>query len=316
MEPKRLFGHRNAVTAVTWNVDGSRVLAAGDSSSVLIYDATRLESSSYQDQRFVDECRGHTKKISALMASPTSPYMLATAGFDNLLNVFDTRMGGRAVQSFTFKSPCLHADWAADGNTIGVGLASDTVSFIDCLSWTVRTDKEKVFDGDVNQFRWTPNARRILFGRANGYVELYEWPSMDLILTLQGNVGSCLDVSWDPSFRYFAVASVDTTVSIWDANSMTNIFTIDRWEISLHHVAYSYDTGFLAVAGDFDQIDIVDADDGSHKLSIPTPAPVSSLAWHPSRHLLVYSLTKGGRERYNTSESGPPIYIWTLNRNK
>lgn len=319
LESRRVIGHRTAVTEVAWNSDGTRLLAAGDSSgvtSVLVFDTSRLETNSYSEQRHLHELRGHSKKVSALLGSPTSPHMLATASIDCILNVYDTRVGTRPVQAFTFPSACLYADWASDGNTIGVGLTSNTVSFIDCLSWAVRTDKEKTFETDVYQFRWAPDGRRILFGRRDGYAELFEWPSLEMVINFRGNVANCLTVAFDPKSRYFAVASLDTTVSVWDAHSITNLFSIDRWEFPLRHVAYSYDGRYLAIAGDFDRIDLTDVDEGSHLHSITTPSFVTSIAWHPSRPLLAYSPDKGGRDRYNTSESGPPICVWGFTRSK
>lgn len=318
LDTKRFNGHRTAVTAVAWNMDGTRLLSSGDSSSVLLFDTTYLDQSTSNNnstERYIHECRGDSKKISALLPSPTSPFMLSTASFDNSLNVFDTRVGTRPVHTFKLPSACLYADWSPDGNTIGICLASDTISFIDCLSWSIRTDKSKHFDnGDVNQFRWTPDGKRLLFSRYDGSCDLIEWPSLNHIISFRGNVSNNLTVACDPKSKYFAVASVDTTVSIWDSSSLTNLYTIDRRDVLLKFLSYSADGKMLAIAGDFDGVDLVDSEHGSLLYCVPAGSFVTSIAWHPSKSFLAYSTSKNVRERYNSSETGQPVCVWGIPR--
>lgn len=317
LESRRCYGHRTSVSAIAWNLDGSRLLAAGDSSGVLVFDATRLESSNYPDQRSQFDCRGHSKTISSVVASPTSPDMFVTAGQDQLLNVYDMRIGTRHVHSFTLPSRCLYADWSPDGNAIGVGLASNTVTFIDCLSWKEKVDRKLTFDtSNVNQFRWTPDGRRILFGRGDGSVDIYDWAKHKFSQTFKGNVTACLSVACDPLLRYFAISSTDTTVSIWDSHSIINLFTIDRAEHPVQKVEYSPDGQYLAVISEYERIEITDATVGSHLYSITTPSITTDIAWHPSRNLLAYTPIKGGRDRYNQNETGPPICVWGFTRSK
>lgn len=326
-ETRRFIGHRNVVSALAWNNDGSRLLAAGDASGVCIFDTAYLadgvsaQSSQHQHHqhqgvtsKVLLECRGHNKKISALLPSPTSPHMLASAAFDHLLNVFDTRAGNRPVHSFTLPSACLYADWSPDGNTIGVGLASDSISFVDCLTWALKPEKEKRFHtGDVNQFRWSMDNSKILFGRYNGYVDVFDWPSLTHIISFRGHVNTALTIACDPKDRYYAVASTDSCVSIWDAPSITNLYTIDRRDVAIRFLDYSAEGKMLAVAGDYDGVDIVDAEDGSHMHLIPTSTWVSAIAWHPSKSFLAYSPHKptssSGRDRYAQSEY-PPVCVW------
>lgn len=316
LESKRCFGHRTSVSAVGWNLDGSRLLGAGDCAGVLIFDTARLEASNYPEQRCLYDCRGHTKTITSLICSPTSPEMFATTGMDQLLNVYDMRVGTRPVHFFTLSSRCLFADWSPDGNTIAVGLASNIVTFVDCLSWKEKSDRKLSFDSNVNQFRWTPDGKRMVFGRGDGSVDIYNWPSLKFSLSFRGNVCASVAVAVDPLARFFAIASLDTTVSVWDSHTITNMFTIDRWEVPLQQVEYSSDGQYLAVIGEFERIDISDAVTGSHVQSINSPSVLVDLAWHPTRNLLAYSPVKHSRDRYNQSENGPPICVWGFARTK
>lgn len=312
LESKRCFGHRSAVTAVAWNLDGSRLLTAGDASTVLIYDTQSLEMSTRPQRNVLQECHGHSKHIEAMVSSQTSPDMFVTGGVDCLINVYDTRSGPRAIHSITTDSKCLFADWAPDGNTVAVGLSSNTIYFVDCLSWNVRNKMS--FDGDVNQFKWTPDGRRILFTRGDGSADAYSWPSLEHIITIQGHVDTCMGIACDPKGRFVAIAALDTCVSIWDSTSLSNIFTIDRWEKPVQLVDYSHDGQYMAVTGDLQRIDITESSTGSLLHSITTAAVLNCFAWHPSRSLLAYAPVKMSRERYVQEQ--PATYVWGFPRSK
>lgn len=343
LETKRYFGFRTSVKHVTWNADGTRLVCSGDVSNVLHYDTSTLSDVLSPVKSASDpspakpplnpatnstttnnsastipiyECRSQSKDISALLASPTSPSMFAVAGFDKIVNVFDSRLGSRPVQTCSLPCACLYADWSPDGNTIGVGLASDSIAFLDCLSWSLRSDKTKMYEAhlSLNQFQWTPDGSRILLGRSSGYAHLLEWPSMSHVHTLRGHVATCSNVACDPRGRYFAVSSVDTTVSVWDARTLSNLFSIDRRDVPLLFLSFRHDGEVLAVAGQFDGIDLIDPHTGSLLHVIPTSSRVTSLSWHPTKPLLAYTLIKqSSRDRYNLSaESGPPVFVWGL----
>lgn len=314
LESKRCFGLRTSVSAVAWNQDGTRLLAAGDASTVLAFDTDRLEASTYPEQRWLYESRSHDKKITSLVSSPTSPEMFATASLDCKLCVYDMRVGPRAMETFPLSSRCLYADWAPDSNTIAVALSSDIAVFVDCLTWKVKNEVD--LGNETFQFRWTPDGKRVLFGRSDGSVDCYDWPSFKKIASFKGSVGPNVGVAVDPTSRLYAVSSSDTTLHVWDAATLTNTFTIDRWDVPLQQAEYSFDGQYLAVIGEFDRIDFVEGGNGSQVHSVPTPGVVNDISWHPKRMLLAYAPAKGGRDRYNSSETGPPICVWGFARNK
>lgn len=314
LESKRCFGHRTNVTAVAWNLDGSRLLSAGDASTILIYDTARLQASVAPERRFLYECHGHNKNIEAVVASKTSPDMFVTGGVDCMFNVFDTRVGTHPIQTRSTGAKCLFADWAPDGNTFAVGLSNNTVCFVDCLTWEIK--KKMPFDGEVNQFRWTADGKRILFTRGDGSVDVHEWPSLNHMISFKGNVNTCMGIACDPKGRYVAVTSLDTCVSVWDSVSLSNIFTIDRWEMPVQQAEYSFNGEYLALIGDYERIDITESVTGTLVHSIATISLLNNMAWHPSSLLLAYSPIKSIRERYNNAPPEPATFVWGFPRSK
>lgn len=296
-----------------WNLDGSRLLSAGDATSVLIYDTARLEASMRPERNFTHECRGHTKNIEVLISSTTSPDMFITGGLDSLINVYDIRTGTRPIASIKTDSKCLFVDWAPDGNTVAVGVASNTVYFVDCLTWTVKL--KKTFEGEVNQFRWSNDGKRVYFTRGDGSVDTYLWPSFDHLLTFRGNAETAMGIACDPQNRFVAVSGLDCCVSVWDALSLSNIVTIDRGENPVQAVEYCADGNYMALIGDYERIEIVDSVSGGLVYSISTPGMLNNISWHPKRFLLAYAPIGGGKGgRYGGNEMGPATYVWGFPR--
>lgn len=313
LESKRCFGHRSTTTAVAWNVDGSRLLSAGDASSILVFDTARLQMSTRPETNYLLSCAGHSKNIEVLVASTTSTDVFLSGGNDCLVNVFDTRIGSRPQHDITTDSKCLFADWAPDGTTVAIGASSNNVYFVDCVTWTVRSKLN--FKGEeVNQFRWSKDGKRIYFTRGDGTIDVYKWPDMKKISSVKGHLEMCMGLATDPLHRYFTVTSRDSCVSVWESSSLTCLYVMDRWEVPVNQAEYSFDGHFLAFSGDYDRIEIVDAVNGSKLHTISTVAYLNNIAFHPSRLLLAYAPAKS-RDRYN-AELTPATYVWGFPRSK
>lgn len=311
LETKQYYGHRTKVSAVAWNLDGSRLVAAGDASGLLVYDTERIEANGRPERRWMHEFRGHSKNIEVVMASTTSPHMFASAGQDSLINIFDVRTDSRPVESITTDSGCLFGEWSPDGNSVVVGADTNNLYIVDCLSWKV--SKKIPFDGEINQFRWSADGKTLFFTRGSGCIDVFDWPSMKPFTTLRGHVEACLGIASDSKGRFIAVTSLDTCVSIWDAVSLTNLFTIDRWEAPVQLAEYSHDGHYLALMGESEHIDITDSTNGTLLFSIPTGTLPNNMAWHPRQRLLAYS-PSSPRERYPPAEHQPMTCVWGLSR--
>ncbi|CDF35308.1 THO complex subunit 3-like [Chondrus crispus] len=309
LETKHFLGHRKVVSAVTWNLDGTRLAAAGDNTGLLIWDAEHIEANARPERRVLHECRGHSKNIEVVLSSPTSPYMYATAGLDNLVNIFDIRADTRPSASITTDSKCLFGEWAPDGNSIAIGTDTNNLYVVDCLS--MKISKKFPFEKDFNQFRWSVDGKRMYLTRGDGSVDVDEWPSMKPLTSMRGHARACVGIACDPKSRFIAVTSMDTCVSIWDALSVTNIFTIDRWEVPVQQAEYSHDGQYLALLGECQHIDITESTTGGLRYSIPTGAKVNDMAWHPSQNLLAYAPLP---PRYPPADYQPAVCVWGLAR--
>lgn len=317
LETQRFLGHRKSVTAVAWSRDGTRLAACGDAWGALVYDVERaIQTASKPEPRWHAECKGHTLNVEQVVWSPIQPNVLATAGLDRLVNVFDLRKGPAPVHSQKLDEGCLNLDWSPDGRWVAVGDRRDKVYLIDTSKWEVCRAIE--FQMEMNQFCWTASGKRMLLTRGDGTVQVAEWPSLRSITYLEGHVDRCYAVAADPAERYIAVTSADSCVSVWDAKSLVNLFTIDRSETVVRLAGYSHDSRILALAGESNGIHLTDADTGGPLFSIPTIAPPNSIHWHPTRPLLAYALEKSPRERYSSGidTSVPTTFVWGYGRDK
>lgn len=310
LDTKQYFGHRKKVSAVTWNLDGTRLAAAGDQgSSILIWNTETMEANNRPESNHLHECRGHTDNIEVLLGSPTSEHIFASAGVDCCFNAYDTRTGRDPMFSVTLDSPCLFGAWTPDGNAIAIGSSSNNLYIIDSLSQKIT--KTLPFDHEVNQFCWSIDGKWLFIATGQGTVDVMEWPSMKKYWTLGKHMRACMGVARDPKDKFIAVTSMDTMVSVWDAQTLSNIHTIDRFRTPVHIAEYSCDGEFLALAGDSPGIEINEASSGILRHTIPTTSSINYMAWHPKKPLLAYT---PNAPKYPSSDFQPPTCVWGFSR--
>eukprot|EP00177_Eucheuma_denticulatum_P001037 GFKZ01001893.1.p2 GENE.GFKZ01001893.1~~GFKZ01001893.1.p2 ORF type:complete len:318 (-),score=27.98 GFKZ01001893.1:1392-2345(-) len=305
-ETKHFYGHHHSVSAITWNYDGTRLAAAGDKAHIFIWDTETFPSGKRQhERRWTHELRGHSGEVDVIIGSPTQRDIFASAGIDRIVNVYDLRTGVEPVFKVTAESKCLFGEWAPNGTSFAVGSSSNKLHIVDILS--LKISKTFPFDREVNQFTWNPDGTRLHLACGDGSVQVYEWPSMRLIMPMEGHADACIGVACDPKGNYIAVSSLDTCVSMWDATSLSNIYTIDRWDVPAKQAEFSSDGQLLAIIGHINQIDIVDPKKGTLYHSLPMAEKPNQIAWHPRANLLAYAPSP---PRYPTADFQPPVSVW------
>jgi WD40 repeat protein len=119
-----------------------------------------------------------------------------------------------------------------------------------------------------------------------------------------GHVGTVWSVAASPDGRWFATASHDQTVKLWDAQSLRLVRTLTSHETLVWCVAFSPDSKYLASgsAGEHSgDIRVWEVETGAQKHHFQEhKALVAAVAFHPTRPWLVSSALDGS------------IYLWDL----
>jgi len=82
---RQFKGHKEATHVVRWSADNLSVGSGSDDKTVCIWDLT-------EPDKALHVLRGHEDYVRALAASPSSPQIWASGGYDHVVKCWDTRM--------------------------------------------------------------------------------------------------------------------------------------------------------------------------------------------------------------------------------
>lgn len=214
--------------------------------------------------------RGHDGEVSALVWSPTERHLLATAGSDNALRLWDTRdASGRVDALLPVPAMATSLSWKPDGSTIAMGTDTDEIVLID-----VRGGRPALLGStrlaptlQLNAVTWTPSG--LLFtvctytGAAldEGHLIVFrvgdDGKSVVPVHTATAHTMGAYALSFSRDFRHFVTGGADSIVGLWETSDVTCIRTFDRAETYLRGVALSHDVMLLTAACEDRALEIV-----------------------------------------------------------
>ncbi|KJE91395.1 transducin family protein/WD-40 repeat family protein [Capsaspora owczarzaki ATCC 30864] len=273
---REIRDHTNKITAVGWNTEGRYLGTASLDKSLRIWHFSRQDL----------ELKGHTEGIDKLCWSPTSASTISTCSHDRTVRIWDVRAGKVANVIQTEGGANIGLAWSPDGQTIAVGNRDDIISFIDVRQAKVlkRLDPEV----EANEMAWNAEGDIFYISTGLGAVQMYQFPSMTRINTVQAHTGNCVCIRFDPKGRFFATGSADSLVSIWDAYELICLRTVQQFDLPIRAIGFSHDSQFIASASEDKFIDISAVDNAESVYQIPVASLVNTLAWHPKEHILAY----------------------------
>jgi len=142
-----------------------------------------------------------------------------------------------------------------------------------------------------------------------GDLELWSYNSKDFTPKMQKSlnshnaaISSCVDFA--PNGKVFATGGSDSLVNIWDVNEHVCLRTLDHLNSPVTNISISHDSVYVASANEdtltnTSSVDISHIESGENIWTLPN-ASVTSLAWHPSKHILAYSARERDRHDRET----------------
>jgi WD40 repeat protein len=221
---ERLFGLRE-VRAVAFSPDGSQALLGGSSGLAMIVD--------YETGDIDHQLLGHVGAINTVAFSPDGSQAL-TGSDDSTVRLWDVNEGRLihvfghtdGTMSFSIKS----AVFSPDGLQILVGTRAE-LGLVAPQSWLWTTEGELVraFDthaGEVTAVAFSPDGSRIITGRANGSVRLWDAATGEELRFLQSHTQRIASVAFSPDGQMILTASWDGTIRLWDASTAVPLLPI------------------------------------------------------------------------------------------
>jgi len=251
LEIARLQGHTGYVTAVSWNLDGTRLASSSHDNSVIIWDP--------QTGTILKTLEGHEVNIAGsgyvtdLAWSPDGK-VIASSGWDSTVRTWDAETGA-PIRTFQGNGRQIwYVEWTSDGEKL-VALehsrgGGDSVIWI----WDAQTNG-LLADLSPSDNRKTatsmvvsPDGRQLAVlttaGLGSGIdTEIWDIRTGSVLLTIDGdeaNTSIYTKLAWHPDGKQLAIGS-----SIFDASSGSLLATLGMQK-RLSVVAWSPDGKRLA----------------------------------------------------------------------
>jgi len=274
------------VSSLAWSPDGMRIVTAGDSNAVHVWDArtglvmltynghtnivravawspdgTRIVSASEDRTAHVWDAengspiltyRGHRSQVYAVAWSPTG-LRIASGSLDYTMQVWDAATGGNVLTYQGHSLGVIDVAWSPDGSRI----ASSSFDAKVRVWYASNGNNVYIYRGhtaQVHAVAWSPDSQYIASGDynvqyiASGDYNVHVWHSGigGLVRMYRNHTALIRAVAWSPDGTRLASCGWDNTVQLWNAFTGRNVYTFPAHSLEVNAVAWSPDGSRIA----------------------------------------------------------------------
>ncbi|KDN51215.1 hypothetical protein RSAG8_00844, partial [Rhizoctonia solani AG-8 WAC10335] len=288
-QPRNFYRSGNdCINKIAWSCDGKRLASCSNSKEVKLWDIER--------------------------SLDNADLSLSGSNKDHSEGWPDIFLGRAALQERALRPLSVDSvTYAPDAQTVLAMDRMDNMRIIDCRmvgpnepnEWSLREELLRLGSdagGDsVYQAIFNHVGDMAFLAKEDGQITMVEYPSLNIWHSLPAHVTACYTLALDPRGNYLASGGADGFVNLFDTTEFIASKTVPTIDSGIRTIAFSYDGEYLA-AGCAEQssVYIICTETGELMHRIPCLGTPSTVAWHPTRHLLAF----GGDNEYSPASRG------------
>ncbi len=204
-----LNGHQNEISALTFDIDGKKIISGSADLSMKIWDI----NTNICERTILF----HKRRIYGLCCSPDGT-TFASASRDDTAAIWDINTGKILHHIQKHKWGVLALDFSPDSRKLITASGDKTL----CL-WDVATGKcLKTFRGherSVSTVKFAPNGKVFVSGSYDRSIRIWNAESQDCSLLLKGHEEWARTAVFSQDGKFIASGSTDRQIVIWDGNN-------------------------------------------------------------------------------------------------
>lgn len=248
-----LTGHKRGISCIAFSPDSRFVVTGSLDTTLKFWEMEQVASSPAEPTRLqpklVDTMTRHTDSVRRVIFSPDGKYFIST-GSDKTVRFWDTTTR-KELRSFPeMKKPVLSIAFLPDGEHLLLGTGEhvvgnpDNVNFGSIQIWNLE-DLKLVSELPQSQYQSTTMALssdgRFLAGRNPGNTAAIWTTETRQIHNVLERAYKVYSLKFSPDNRLLAVASLDSSVSLWDPLSGQRVAQFTDHENPVRDVCFSED---------------------------------------------------------------------------
>ncbi|HWP83069.1 MAG TPA: caspase family protein [Bacteroidota bacterium] len=213
IEVKVLSGHADAVTCVSFTVDGNYLISGSIDKTIGIWEVST--------GRLIQFLAGHTKGVSTIAVSKKNKYLFS-GGFDKTVRAWP----------FSLSSEHLTEGWVqteeavfpitrillSDREDVGLSIAGSVIRF-----WDPSTGKTlDILEPDatyVHSVLLLQSQNQIILGNADGVIKFIDRSTKREVKRIRAHRGAIRSIAFSPDNSLLASGGEDGNIAIWEITS-------------------------------------------------------------------------------------------------
>jgi len=292
-----LRGHKGDVNHAAFCGHKNRLVSAGKDKTVKIWDykaaseGASQNKSTTHNQHCLATLEGHTEAVTKIASHPSNEESICSVSHDGFAKLWDTRNGNASTSlNFATKERNVDVRYDPQGNHFAVLTAQNNLFIFDDRKESEPL-AQKMFGSKkapLYEIEYGPTGEYMFMTRADEIV-VVEMKTLTEVATIPitCDPSKTFCLKFDRAYKYLAVASTDSIVSILSTGDWSCQRGIAHLHDAIRSVAFSHDAKWIAhAAGKLKVIDIASVKDGSQVKQVSSPEGVTSVDFAPNQYFL------------------------------